>query len=154
MIGGKPPNPHLKSYFINQSGLNNIGGGFCSFTKCLFQLTEVTKTFIISYLMLSEVDIALSDILEISCLCLNIISRPAWRYEVFPFVCMHVCNLFGSLLGVIQTDDANVSWPDDYGRAPLKTCISNMTHYAYLAETKIEVITQFSFPGPLPTQPA
>ncbi len=31
IIGGKPPNPYLKSYFINQADLKNIGGGFCSF---------------------------------------------------------------------------------------------------------------------------
>ncbi len=30
MIGDKPSNPHLKSYFINQSGFKNIGGGFCN----------------------------------------------------------------------------------------------------------------------------
>ncbi len=32
------------------------------------------------------------------------------RYEVFPLTCMHVRHPFGSLLGVIQTDDAYVSW--------------------------------------------
>ncbi len=32
VIRGKPPNTHLKSYFINQSGFKYIDGGFCSFT--------------------------------------------------------------------------------------------------------------------------
>ncbi len=32
VIGSNPPNPYLKSYFINQSDLKNIGGGFCNFT--------------------------------------------------------------------------------------------------------------------------
>ncbi len=51
VIGGKPPNPHLKSYFINQSGLKKLVGGFCSFTQtaCRFRIkwsvgSDITST--------------------------------------------------------------------------------------------------------------
>ncbi len=61
------------------------------------------------------------------CVCIDITSRQAWRYEVFPF--MHICHPYGSLLGAFLMDD----W---YPWVPLMTCISNMTYYAYTTQLR------------------
>ncbi len=43
VIGGKPPNPNLKSYFINQSALKYIGGGGKFYQKTSLFLTTPSK---------------------------------------------------------------------------------------------------------------
>ncbi len=59
---------------------------------------------------------------------IHITSRQAWTWEVFSLLCMHVCNTFGSQLGVIQMDGAYASWPGLWQGPPLMTSTSNNMH--------------------------
>ncbi len=85
------------SEFIRQKHQTHITYIVCfTLAKCLFLINSIaTFPFVLVHV----------------CVHIYIISRQTWRYEVFPFMHIHIRHPFGLLLGAIQTDDAYISWP-------------------------------------------